>query len=271
MPKRAADGHWTRGAVDHEEFFDEIGPIQAWLLGLLAADGSVKNKSQITFPQSGSDGKRLVETVRSLLGVENKLKYQVKVDSYSMNLCSEKIVSRLAEFGIVPRKSWGYEWPERLPPGLAHDFLRGYIDGDGCVGIYDHLTDIGTTTTWLLVSWCGTKDFVAQSNQVLPDSIKRSKIRHLTRNTDEVRYHGRWAVELGAWIWQDSDLPETPKKAIYDEFVSDIYPHTKYYFHQEAKRRATELLASGLGPVQVSERIGVSWSSVYRWIREGQC
>ena len=51
----------------NESFFDEVGDIQLWLIGLLAADGWVTNNN-IGLSQSGKHGEELVNYVKNIIG-----------------------------------------------------------------------------------------------------------------------------------------------------------------------------------------------------------
>ena len=56
-----------------DDYFEELTSEGAWLIGFLAADGSV-HKNTLTFSQSGRKGLRLVEHIKKVL------KYNVLVD-----------------------------------------------------------------------------------------------------------------------------------------------------------------------------------------------
>ena len=45
---------------------------------------------------------------------------------------------RLALHGIFPRKTFINRWPNNIPNNLYKDFIRGYFDGDGTLGKYQH-------------------------------------------------------------------------------------------------------------------------------------
>ena len=45
----------------------------------------------------------------------------------------KQMVTDLAEYNVIPRKSYNFAWPQKLPRELAIPFLLGYFDGDGCL------------------------------------------------------------------------------------------------------------------------------------------
>ena len=46
---------------------------------------------------------------------------------------SAKIKQRLADFGIIPNKTYESFFPQNIPNEYLIDFIRGYFDGDGSV------------------------------------------------------------------------------------------------------------------------------------------
>jgi hypothetical protein len=100
---------------------------QAYLLGLLAADGSVSKRGTIEIELQRRD-EALVNFVRSEIapGVPLRERYGVR-----LYFSSIEMVTDLAVFGIIPRKSYSFIWPKALPEALAIPFILGYFDGDG--------------------------------------------------------------------------------------------------------------------------------------------
>jgi hypothetical protein len=56
--------------------------------------------------------------------------------TYGISMASAEMVEDLcSKYGITPRKTLTYAWP-KLASCLVSPFLRGYVDGDGCVSAY---------------------------------------------------------------------------------------------------------------------------------------
>jgi hypothetical protein len=117
-----------------QDYFREITTQQqAYFLGLLAADGTITNKDGNYRVDLGlqQQDKALVESFRDALApgapiVKNRGCFHVRVGSKEM-------VNDLARFGIVPRKTYHFDWPQTLPDVFAIPFILGYFDGDGCL------------------------------------------------------------------------------------------------------------------------------------------
>lgn len=100
---------------------------QAYILGLLAADGYVAARGTIEFELQHRD-RTLVEFVRDEIAPGVPLKERLGTRLYFS--CTQ-MAADLAQFGVVPRKSYTFTWPEALPETFAMPFLLGYFDGDG--------------------------------------------------------------------------------------------------------------------------------------------
>ena len=245
----------------NDDFLDDIEEKQAWLIGLLAADGCVRsNKSGFSISQSGERGKALIETIQKMLAHTGNMfhaKTSAKI-SHTISITSYKLVERLKAFNIVPRKSLTYSFPERIPPKLHSAFLRGYIDGDGSTGIYK--------TTWgndtLIISFVGTKKFIERCSQIVPVPPIPRKIKH-ARNTYELRWNGEKAIQFGRWVWNNPFLPRYYKQDSLDEFL--LIGDTKYLRYVPIKELANDLIHGGMSVRETARCIGVSSRTISKW------
>jgi len=123
-----------------EGFFDTIdSPEKAYLLGIIQTDGNVRlmeRNASVTITQH-KDYSWYLEDMLHLIS-----DYVPKTNDRNCNqltIGSKKIVKRLIEIGIVPNKSKTQTdenidtlW-STIPDCYKGDFIRGLIDGDGCV------------------------------------------------------------------------------------------------------------------------------------------
>ena len=131
-------------------FFHEIDtPDKAYWLGLLYADGWViNNKDSATYEVSielqDGDGYLLEQLAKAIGGVHQVTYkhgvtdfngYSYETDEAVLRIYSKKMVNDLIQHGVVPKKTKAEEYPkcERF----LRDFVRGFLDGDGCIYI-DH-------------------------------------------------------------------------------------------------------------------------------------
>jgi hypothetical protein len=124
---------WSRRFVRHDYFRALRSPLQAYVLGLLAADGNVFG-SRVSLELAAKD-RVLAELVRDELAPLIRLRSRTRdVREYVVfSISSAPLVADLGILGVTPRKSATLQWPGVLPIPLARPFLLGYFDGDGFV------------------------------------------------------------------------------------------------------------------------------------------
>jgi len=239
-----------------EEFFSSLGPQQAWLAGLFAADGCVLNDRLVTLNQSGEHGRRLIEQIQAMLGHQAPI--HTRRRAHTITITSKAMVEFLARFNVVQRKTTLYRFPELLPADLTAPFLRGYIDGDGCVGVYDN----GRGVKSLLISFFGTTEFVQRAADIAPVTMGVT-ISKRCPGMSEARAYGSKAIILGQWLWAHENVPRHIKQDIFESYISTA--QTKYMRYEPLQHEALRLLATGMRPMQVARQIGLSCQTVWRW------
>ena len=117
----------------YDNFFEELNSINVYLIGFLAADGSIQKDGGIKIGLSSID-KPFLEKIRTLLQSDYPIRDYLTKDGFSVSefiFRSEKIKQKLAEYGIVNNKTKIFNFPYNLPKEFYIDFIRGYFDGDG--------------------------------------------------------------------------------------------------------------------------------------------
>lgn len=119
----------------NENIFEIIDTEEkAYWLGFLYADGCVASgrRSDIELSLQLSDKEHL-QKFKDFIGFEGKL----ITDSYRCRVTfkNNKIKSDLIKLGCTPRKSLTLTFPteDQVPKELIPHFIRGYLDGDGCI------------------------------------------------------------------------------------------------------------------------------------------
>lgn len=139
-------------------------------LGFLAADGSVVNNTLIIHLNI-IDKKHLelfkvfIEAnynVEEILNSQNRETSKIQINSF-------ELISYLRKYNIIQNKSLIFSIPvKEIPEKYLFDFLRGLIDGDGCIRINNHQQ--------ISLSFCsGSKKCVEQMNEFLGINNKISK------------------------------------------------------------------------------------------------
>ena len=112
------------------DYFDRIDTRKkAYLLGLLASDGTISENSCIRLVMMDQQP---VFFARDELAPKARILYHPSTDAFKLSITSESLARALGKYGVVPRKSWSLVYPS-LPKKFERSFLLGYFDGDGSV------------------------------------------------------------------------------------------------------------------------------------------
>jgi hypothetical protein len=128
----------------NENYFDTIGPNQAYIFGLLLADGCNAGVSKIILGLKQSDSD-VLEMIRNEIQPDKPLhnasneharkKGWMAEDQLVLSISCKKIHDRLESLGIVRNKTKTASYPAWIDKALTRHFLRGLFDGDGWFGI----------------------------------------------------------------------------------------------------------------------------------------
>lgn len=152
----------------NETIFDTIDTEEkAYWLGFMYADGCIYSKeNRIELSLQGSDINHLHKFAKFL---ENKKENFVKLnegykngqyDRCRVSFRSQKVWNALNSKGCVPNKSLILKFPDRSifsDESLIRHFIRGYVDGDGCL----------CNTTKIELNILGTKEFLLEMQKYL--------------------------------------------------------------------------------------------------------
>lgn len=149
---------------------------QAYWLGFLAADGCITKGGRISLQLAIRDIYH-IERFKTFLNATNITEIETgKWPNARVRIRSRKIITDLANYGIVPRKSLTLNKLPDIPDHLIRHYIRGYIDGDGYWGSDNH------TYPSLRLNICGTKAFLLEIRDFLKKKIDISEGRFWTQN-----------------------------------------------------------------------------------------
>ena len=125
----------------NEQYFHTIDSAdKAYWLGFLAADGCVhrtkdSRQDMIIIVLEDNDTE-LLENLNHCLQCDKPLRHFTNSDgrSYVRFEISSNIMSKdLAQYKIVPQKTYKYIFPDNIDKKYYRDFIRGFFDGDGTI------------------------------------------------------------------------------------------------------------------------------------------
>jgi intein/homing endonuclease len=179
----------------NDGYFENIDTeVKAYILGLIYADGYVgDNKfNNIVISLKQSDRKLLeriaseIEFTGDIRDSENKSGYKSGSINSILNFSSKQMAEDLRNIGLYPNKSTTMKNMPDIHKDLVRHFIRGYFDGDGCVGFYRNVRTYrqknGTTKIYEYmkpsVSIVGTKDFLEEMKQHMPIEFQNDDSKH---------------------------------------------------------------------------------------------
>lgn len=183
--------------------FDTIDTEEkSYWLGYLYSDGCV----------SGGD-RNMITVVSSLKDIDHIKKFKkflkderegnhillrtdtIKATGKTYEECSYTVYSKhlknkLIEYGCTPRKSLTLKFPDEkifARKELIYDFIRGYVDGDGCITSRRRVK-----SNRLVISILGTEEFLKGVQKYFPQFVsiykyntRENKARYISASSDK--------------------------------------------------------------------------------------
>jgi hypothetical protein len=134
------------------------GPNLWYLVGLITTDGCLLSDGR-HIDITSADKEFLAEIVASMglinkIGVKNKGKVN---QAYHIQIANKNLYEFLLSIGLLPNKSLKLKRLS-IPKEFFNDFLRGVIDGDGCLRRWIHPSN--NHEQWSLRIFSGSKVFI---------------------------------------------------------------------------------------------------------------
>lgn len=207
-------------------FFDKWSPKMAYVLGFMYSDGSILHcKSDrsydIGFHQK-KDDINLLKMIKKLIGSHHKIYCYENNSSYSKNIMCRLVFSsiymykRLKELDVKERKKYKvYGFPKKIPGFCIPHFIRGYLDGDGCI------TNKGDR---FRVSFRGNKQFLEDLNRYIKKLLNIEGGLYNCTNHFALQFWGLKALRLCRFIYEDSSGIYLERKYnIYKDYSGKFY------------------------------------------------
>lgn len=166
--------HKARKYTINEDYFDNLDTSNKnYVLGLFITDGCNYPKQSYSFISLQEKDKDILEKIKIEMNINKPLNVRELSkenknwqDAYRLDIRNKKISSRLNELGVVPKKSLIVKFPDYIEEKYMPDFIRGVIDGDGCVFLGERAMVTMASTEWfcysmrsVLASW-GIRSYV---------------------------------------------------------------------------------------------------------------
>jgi|ERR1035437_652394 hypothetical protein len=238
-----------------EKFLNKINSINSYFIGLMASDGNIKkNLNSFSLSQSGDNGLNLIEEIYKWLKYTGKIYHRKTTHkiAHSIDITSKELVQNLIKHNITPNKSFTYYYNGKA---LLKEFLQGYIDGDGCVGIYN-----SNTTKYYYISFFGNQFFKDSIINLLP--IKPT-CHEVNSGYFELKFFGKKGIEFSDWLWEKPIYNNSLKYNKYLLFKNSKYMNTKYYYYGKLNLKINEMINNGFSTNEITKKLNIKKRTIY--------
>lgn len=191
---------------------------KAYWLGFIFADGNIS-----------SEGNRFeinlsIKDIDHLIKLKNFLEYEedIRVETHKefgtvicrLAVRNKELWDTLNDKGCTPRKSLTLQFPNISifeNPLLIRHFIRGYVDGDGSLGIYNNIENL---------SILGTELFLKSILEYIPvlGYIRNKSSINYKNEAFELKYSSKKARQVARFLYEESTIYLERKYNIYIDF-----------------------------------------------------
>lgn len=212
----------------------EDSEFKYYFLGMILSDGWVSKDSsrvELTLKESDKDYLNIISkniTDRPLIYKQKQKAYRLTIEDY-------KIKDELMKYINSYDKTFNLIFPSGIPDKYIKDFLRGYFDGDGTVGVkvsYRKVNGIRKEYPGVRLRVLGTKAFLFGYAQNLQRLGLVNFIREPSKKGKENVYYIEYAFSSASrilkWFYVDSNYYLSRKKKVFeliDNSDSDFLMH----------------------------------------------
>lgn len=210
-----------RSYSSNKEYFQIETPNMAWLLGFLAQDGSIAKKGNTIKLSLSAIDIDVLYAIKEEIEIEAPITRYVTNKGYevaSLTWTSQYHKRDLANYGIIPQKTFQLELPLKLDEKFWIDYIRGYFDGDGSV------STAGPALRWQICS-ATTPILVFIMDELEKRGIQKVSIQKWTKSrlnpTYVIQYSTQPTRDIYNFLYTPNSLYLPRKKEKYEKLLAD--------------------------------------------------
>ena len=224
----ATESNQNRALHKNEEYFNTETHNMAWLLGFLASDGNVSKRDNCIKIALSTVDIEILEKIKKELDIENPIHTYTNrkgFDYCSLSWTCKKHKDKLAEYSIIPDKTFIIKPPYKLNKKYFIDYIRGYFDGDGSINYISS----NNALRWQICA--ANKEILQWIINVLYDQYNIPKVKVLEQQKEKhVLYYFQYSTNSTKEIF--NILYSTDKNSLYlkrkkDKFMENIIKQMK--------------------------------------------
>lgn len=203
----------------NEKFFDLINSeIKAYLLGWVASDGSIRNRT--LHVELHKQDISILEIFKTKISPNAPIVKRKNRDTCYLTISSKHMIESICRvLNVLPGNKQNKLRLPNLDSKYLKHFVRGFLDGDGWVSVkkvsnYKYLNcGIATIDPLLL------KDFASYSENLKIPCFYGTK---------SIEWSGKNAKTFLNYLYEDSSFFLSRKKAVYDQWPFKFWKGNKY-------------------------------------------
>lgn len=192
-------------------YFDNIdNEDKSYFLGLLYADGNNYTKNgRIAISLQEQDKyildefNKRINSNRPISFRDRKSKNIKHKNQYRLDIVNRYMSNALSNLGCINNKSLILEFPnnKQVPKHLLHHFIRGMIDGDGCISLSQNRLRVTLTST---LSFCQSLQLLMLNSLNISSCITNRK--NNTKPTRQICFSGNNAITFLNFIYNNANI-----------------------------------------------------------------
>lgn len=197
------------GVAKHKvnmDFFEKDSEALWYFLGLLASDGYIADRIELTL---NNKDRYILEKLNDLIQPTKKVYHKKAVNASTLQIDNRIIAGKVKKIFSMEtnKKHEELRFPD-VPSLYIKDFIRGYIDGDGCIdrtkGYRADKVYIGPRLRILGNEWF-LGDMLNHIRNFVPNKTY-SMTKKGKENVFYVTYNFRIATAILKWVYDDNTI-----------------------------------------------------------------
>lgn len=212
----------------NKEYFNTENPNMAWILGFLANDGSIGLKDNHIHIGLSAKDKEIVEKIKSEINIENKICEYTTSDGFdciSFAWTCKEHKDALAQYGIIPQKTFKLAPPKKLDRKYWIDYIRGYFDGDGSINLINNKGE--KSARWQVCS--ATPEILQWIVDFLYEEYQIPKVNILTQSRVHDIYYFQYSTKATIKVYDILYTPNSLFLARKKKKFEDVIAPWKYF------------------------------------------